>query len=779
MQVEKNNYNKKGLMISKTGNIKNKDNKYPTQEIKYVNNLINKVIDYNNNSIVYNYDFNNENLLSISTSVDGINNANTFKYNYGLLTEINGSNKIEYIYDGNRRIAKIKLNSIDYLENLYEENKDGTIITTYKAEEKRVNVTKNNKPIYQQILNNEGEEIINYSYDEKERLKEITYNQPEKNKLIKETYEYSINNIISYKKEENDNLILLMQNEYDKSYYLTSTTYNLINDLIKEKYQYNDKHQITKINSLINNNEVISNIKYDALNRVKHQEINNNKINICQSYSYLQQDENSLNLISEETLKINLSNNSYYIETNKYDYDENSNIISIKDDETIIKYKYDSLNRLIEEINPKLNKKITYQYNEIGNINLIKEYNNQTNEIINTKEYIYDCEYKDILLSINNDEIQYDNLFRPILYKGNNLKWDNDKLLKINDNIIYEYDEKGIRNKKIINNEETTYILNNNQILQMSNNKGKINFRYILNKLVGFDYTSSSGTKSYLYIRNILGDITSIIDSEGNIICSYIYDGFGNHIVLNQENKVDLELNSIGHINPFRYRGYYYDEETGLYYLNSRYYDPSTCRFISPDNIEYLDPNSINGLNLYTYCGNNPIMYVDPSGHMTKWLAWVISSVEIVVGITLTFIPGCQMIGSTLIGTGIGSLINGYINESNGGSFNAGWYGGQISAIFSLIPGVGIPLTAFFGSIISDSIDYGWNHVDLSKAFITSFFAWGFSLFPGMIGEFIDKYKIYETAIYLVNTYNTILASTANSVVNVYWRNKIEKRRTL
>ena len=76
--------------------------------------------------------------------------------------------------------------------------------------------------------------------------------------------------------------------------------------------------------------------------------------------------------------------------------------------------------------------------------------------------------------------------------KGNNLKWNNDKLIKINDNIIYEYDEKGIRNKKIINNEETTYILNNNQILQMSNKKEKINFRYILNKLVGFTYIASS-----------------------------------------------------------------------------------------------------------------------------------------------------------------------------------------------------------------------------------------------------------------------------------------------
>ena len=76
--------------------------------------------------------------------------------------------------------------------------------------------------------------------------------------------------------------------------------------------------------------------------------------------------------------------------------------------------------------------------------------------------------------------------------KGNNLKWNNDKLIKINDNIIYEYDEKGIWYKKIINNEETTYILNNNQILQMSNKKEKINFRYILNKLEGFTYIASS-----------------------------------------------------------------------------------------------------------------------------------------------------------------------------------------------------------------------------------------------------------------------------------------------
>ena len=72
--------------------------------------------------------------------------------------------------------------------------------------------------------------------------------------------------------------------------------------------------------------------------------------------------------------------------------------------------------------------------------------------------------------------------------------------------------------------------------------------------------------------------------------------------------------NSVAKLNPFRYRGYYYDTETSLYYLNSRYYDPSIGRFINADDISYIQPTEINGLNLFAYCGNNPVMYVDPDG---------------------------------------------------------------------------------------------------------------------------------------------------------------------
>ena len=207
---------------------------------------------------------------------------------------------------------------------------------------------------------------------------------------------------------------------------------------------------------------------------------------------------------------------------------------------------------------------------------------------------------------------------RPLIYRNKELTWNNqNQLLRINNDIKYQYDVNGIRACKLVKGLETRYITQNNQIICEQNNNGIIIYQYILNKLVGFTYTTSSGTKKYLYIRNIQGDITSIIDSEGNKVCSYIYDGYGNHIVLNQDDNLENDPLSIGHINPFRYRGYYFDEESGLYYLNSRYYDPETGRFISPDVLSILDETKgqINGLNLYMYCNDNPIMYCDPSGN--------------------------------------------------------------------------------------------------------------------------------------------------------------------
>lgn len=113
--------------------------------------------------------------------------------------------------------------------------------------------------------------------------------------------------------------------------------------------------------------------------------------------------------------------------------------------------------------------------------------------------------------------------------------------------------------------------------------------------------------------------------------CEYAYDAWGNHAVLDANgNDISDDLTNIGNLNPFRYRGYFYDTETELYYLQTRYYDPEVGRFIMIDSVEYLDPESINGLNLYAYCGNNPVMFTDPNG-TTKWWEWLLGALVCVV----------------------------------------------------------------------------------------------------------------------------------------------------
>ena len=118
----------------------------------------------------------------------------------------------------------------------------------------------------------------------------------------------------------------------------------------------------------------------------------------------------------------------------------------------------------------------------------------------------------------------------------------------------------------------------------------------------------------------MFGDILKVVDENYNIYAEYQYDIWGNCNIISN-------INNIANINPIRYRGYYYDNETNLYYLNSRYYDSFTHRFISIDSIEYMDFDTLGGLNLWIYCNNNPIMYVDPDGYFCILTAMLIGAV--------------------------------------------------------------------------------------------------------------------------------------------------------
>ena len=173
----------------------------------------------------------------------------------------------------------------------------------------------------------------------------------------------------------------------------------------------------------------------------------------------------------------------------------------------------------------------------------------------------------------------------------------------------------------------------------------------------------------YYYILNLQGDVIRLVNASGATVASYEYDPYG---------KVISATGSMAAINPLRYRSYYYDSETGMYFLQSRYYDPAICRFINADGYASTGQGII-GHNMFAYCGNNPVMRFDPSGHAPEWWQWAVSGAMVVAGIAMVATGVGGVAGGTLICAGANSIIGSYVSEATGGSADAGWVGGMIT----------------------------------------------------------------------------------------------------
>lgn len=289
-------------------------------------------------------------------------------------------------------------------------------------------------------------------------------------------------------------------------------------------------------------------------------------------------------------------------ETIRYTYDNNGNITGIyskvgNNTETAVAiYEYDELNQLVKE-NDK-----SYTYDFGGNI--LSAGNNT---------YSYSTgEWKDKLTSFNGESITYDEGGNPLNYMGATLTWEKGRQLKSyskdNLNITYKYNTDGLRTEKNVNGTVYNYIWSGSKLVHQSSRQGDIYFYYdASDNIVGFEY---AGDK-YTYIKNIQGDILGILDESGNTVASYTYDAWGNILT---------STGDLAEINPIRYRGYYYDDEINMYYLQSRYYDQNVGRFINADTPSNLSSQNnqektILSYSLQAYCENNSIYYVDFTGN--------------------------------------------------------------------------------------------------------------------------------------------------------------------
>ena len=323
-----------------------------------------------------------------------------------------------------------------------------------------------------------------------------------------------------------------------------------------------------------------------------------------------------------------------------YSYDANGNITEIKQNGKLInKYTYDSLNELKEEYDYVNKFYINYSYDGAGNLQnkyeqvLDPTYGYPTGtQNGNTYEYT-DTSWKDKLTKVNGSNISYDANGNPLTYRdGMSMTWKNGRQLTTLTNgdtsISYGYDSDSVRTTKTVNGVKYTYAYLNGQLMYETRGDAKFYYSYDANGIlynVRYTLTDGGTEYSYYYTHNSRGDIVGIYNGAGELKAHYEYDAWGNVISITDNNgNAITNPNHIGNLNPFRYRGYYQDTETSLYYLMSRYYDAVTHRFINADGYFQAGTSILDG-NTFAYCANNPVSHSDTNGN--SWFSNIVSTV--------------------------------------------------------------------------------------------------------------------------------------------------------
>ena len=346
--------------------------------------------------------------------------------------------------------------------------------------------------------------------------------------------------------------------------------------------------------------------------------------------------------------------------TTQYDisYDDKGYICELtKNQGETVQYYYDALGQLVRENNEYSGRTYIYEYDDAGNILVKKTYsvvygNTNLGTLIETKVYGYaNSDWGDMLTSYDGVDFTYDRAGNPTRYyngQSYTFSWDGRRLesaVKGNLSFTFTYNDEGIRTSKTVNGVEHNYLIYGSQMLgELWEDKIIIYIYDGSGTPIGFSYTSANDSywQNFWFEKNIFGDIVAVYNNVGTKIVSYNYDAWGNILSETYNSAASSSDRAIAGYNLFRYRGYIYDADLGLYYLQSRYYDSKIGRFINADTTDILgvSPGALTDNNLFAYCDNNPVMRTDESGEI-----WHIFAGAIVGG----FIGGAAKVISNFI----------------------------------------------------------------------------------------------------------------------------------
>ena len=580
------------------------------------NGLLTKVTDPNGNVTEYEYNRRSEFLTAVSNPDETLGNPRTeLSYIAGRkLSQISNADvSYSFTYNSYETTESVELGGTLFLAtNQYDESGKLDTVTYANGDTHKVIYDDKNR-VSEDVYN--GTTSFKYHYNEDGNLGKLIDNDND----IEWFYQYDLagrltsaasddNRMILYgyndKNETEsiqvvDNNTTVMDTRYSYDEYGTPSQISVpsMTGNPSQKYSVDDFGRVTRTTNVYNGSEEQNNVQTVYSYAVK----NGNQTGIVDSILFLKSIGDSYTALLPEL---------------NYDYDANGNIIRVyENDVQKVRYYYDGLNRLVREDNNYIDKTITYCYDKCGDILSKSEYAltsaETLGEPVNTVTYSYtDANFKNAVTQYGDDVIVYDASGNPTSYRGYTMTWAKGRqLASLSGNgksMSFKYDNAGIRTSKTVSGVETKYTYLGGTLVSQKTGDEVINFAYSAG---GAPYGFSYNGQSYFYLLNLQGDVIGIYDGSGNIVVRYTYDSWGKVISV-----TGSLADTVGVKNPLRYRGYYYDVETKLYYLQSRYYDPETCRFINADSLLVAGDDYIQGVNMFAYCQNNPVVYSDPSG---------------------------------------------------------------------------------------------------------------------------------------------------------------------
>ena len=462
-----------------------------------------------------------------------------------------------------------------------------------------------------------NDQTVQYSYDKfdrttKEQYNNVTYEYAydASGQLAKQTstageeynYEYdSLGRLIRSNEYNDGTFEQRTEHIYDASNRLTKQSWYNAGGVTTMSYAYSTTTGLlSSLNATVQNSSIPVTYTYQGANQLRSKAIGSV---MTKAYNYCYNEDGGYRAALPNYVNYRDSSGNLIYGDNCH-YDSNGRLVKILDSgsstTTRATYGYDQQGQLTSA---KVGgTSYTYTYDTAGNIQSKKVGSTTTN-------YTYgNSAWRDLLTAYGGNTITYSGGNPTKYYDGSTFTWTQGRRLATakvgSTNISYTYDMAGVRSSKTVGSTKYDFTTLSGLVTRQTGGGKTIDFVYDENNQpLAMKYNNTL----YYYVLNAQGDVVRIVNSSRSVVASYTYDPWG---------KIISSSGTLADINPLRYRGYYYDSETGFYYLQSRYYDPEIGRFINADSYASTDATGLLSTNMFAYCENNPAMRIDPTGEL-------------------------------------------------------------------------------------------------------------------------------------------------------------------